>query len=250
MRWLLALILLAGARATFSAENNEAPLVEALMRSQGLAPGKPSADAYGEWGIEVRGTAKNPQLVETDCFPRDIGSWSFSGKRFSYVADNRGEWGGELTVREGNGPPRTLLRENVLFMLPDGRDLYIFSGLDHGGDRGGLHVVENYDSRPGFRSISQLPGTPLAIGVAEDHLGGFLVVSRLALARVRTGNSMVEILMARHAPLNGANSVLQVGRSQILIGLCGGVAQVHLPWHTRPPDATYEIPIVTYWTRE
>ncbi len=55
--------------------------------------------------------------------------------------------------------------------------------------------------------------------------------------------------MARHAPLNGANSILAIGKSQILVGLCEGVAQVKLPWRMRPPDATCEIPIVTFWTR-
>ena len=55
--------------------------------------------------------------------------------------------------------------------------------------------------------------------------------------------------MARHAPLYGANSILAIGKSQILVGLCEGVAQVKLPWRMRPPDATCEIPIVTFWTR-
>jgi hypothetical protein len=67
---------------------------------------------------------------------------------------------------------------------------------------------------------------------------------------VRYTSDTIDVLMARHAPLPDANSVLSVSKSEILIGICGGIAQVHLPWRSRPPDAEYNIPIVTYWTRQ
>lgn len=248
-----ALCLLAGVAVAgpedVANEQAGAARVEKALRAQGLVPGKQSPpDEYGEWGIEVLGTPDEPRFIERNCVPPEPVSPSFAGKRFSYEARNRGEWGGQFALRDRGGRPRALLDENIVALIPSGSDLYVFSGLDHGMDEGGVHVVEDFDSRPRFRSISKLPGTPLAIGRTDDHVGGFLVVTRYSLTRVFGGHS-IEVLMARHAPLYHANSVLAVGRSQILIGLCGGVAQVQLPWYVPIPGTARDIPVVTYWTR-
>lgn len=245
---LLAGVVIAGPEDVAN-EQAGAARVEAALRAQGLTPGKQAPpDEYGEWGIEVQGTPQDPRFVERNCVPPAPVSPSFAGKRFSYESRNRGEWGGQLILRDRGARPRALLDENIFALIPSGSALYVFSGLDHGMDEGGVHVVESFDSRPRFRSISKLPGTPLAIGRTDDHVGGFLVVTRYSLTRVFGGDS-IEVLMARHAPLYNANSVLAVGRSQILIGLCGGVAQVQLPWYIPLPDAGRDIPVVTYWTR-
>jgi hypothetical protein len=251
-----ALVVFAGMAAAapedLAKEMAGAARVEKILRAQGLAPGKQAPpDEYGDFGLSVGGTAEKPEFTNTRCVPPMYDSPSFSGKRFHYVAKNHGEWGGEFMVREGDGPERPLLEENVIFLIPDGADLYVLSGLDHGMDNGGVHVVRDFDSNPQMVSVSRLPGTPLAYTRGDGMHGELLVVSKLAVTRVRTNSvpESLEVLMARHARLPGANSVLSIGRSQILIGLCGGVAQVQLPWYVRVPGAERDIPVVTYWTR-
>lgn len=232
-----------------TAPESDAAFVEVTLRAQGLLPGKNPPPEQGEWAYEIRGTAHRPKFEKTACFapePRDL----FEGKRFSFIADNRGEWGGELTVRQGKGRARTLIRENVIDMVPFNTTLYVFTGLDHGAmDHGAVYAIEDYDTKPRLRFITLLPGTPRAVSLDESR-GGLLVVTRLSLTVVRTSSDTIDVLMARHAPLPEATSVMSVGRSEILIGICGGVAQVHLPWHSRPPDPDYNIPIVTYWTAQ
>jgi hypothetical protein len=102
-------------------------------------------------------------------------------------------------------------------------------------------------SRLQLKTLGQLPGTPRAVSFSPE-LNGFLVASRLGLALVRPGGSL-EFLMARHAKLPDVNSVLAISRSQILAGICGGVAQIHLPWQSRESGPVNDIPVVTYWTR-
>jgi hypothetical protein len=228
----------------------DAILVENTLRMQGLQPGKQPPEEQGDWGYEVRGTAENLLFKKTDCYPFPVGRTSFEGARFSFISDDRGEWGGKLIAREGKTHERILIDENVIDMIPMGSRLYVFTGSDHGSlDYGAVHVIEDYDSRPRARLITLLPGTPRAVTL-DSTRGGFLVVTRLSLTLVRTSSDTIDVLMARHASLPAANSVLSVSKSEILIGICGGVAEVQLPWHTRPPDAEYNIPIVTYWTRQ
>lgn len=227
----------------------DAALVENALRAQGLSPGKTPPADHGSWGLEVKGTAANPEFSATDCFQFTEGRTAFAGRRYIYQAHNRGEWGGELTVRGGSGSSRTLLRENVFDIYPHENRLYVFTGSDHGGvDHGAVYEIEDFDRRPRVRFITLLPGTPRAVGLDAEGRG-FLVVTRLSLTLVRTSSDTIDVYMARHAPLPDSNSLLQVSKSEILIGICGGIAQVHLPWRSRPPDPEYNIPIVTYWTR-
>jgi len=155
-----------------------------------------------------------------------------------------------LTVRDGKGAARTLIRQNVVDILPAFDELLVFTGLDHGSmDDGAVYAIENYDEKPRVRFITLLPGTPRAV-IDDEHQGGFLVLTRLSLSVIRTHRDRIEVLMSRHAPLPDANSLLSVSKSEILVGICGGIAQVRLPVRGRDPDADYPIPIVTYWTRQ
>jgi hypothetical protein len=246
--WILPLIFLPWILA--GATEPGAASIEESLRAQGLSPGKTPPADQGTWALEVRGTATNPQFTETVCYQFTEGRTTFSGRRYVYEARNRGEWGGELTVRRGSGSSRTLIRENIFDIHPYGNRLYVFTGLDHGSmDHGAVYEIEDFDKRPRVRFITLLPGTPRAVGLDAEGRG-FLVVTRLSLTLVRTSSDTIDVFMARHAALPDSNSLLQVSKSEILIGICGGVAQVHLPWRSRPPDPEYNIPIVTYWTRQ
>ena len=228
---------------------SSAEFVERTLRAQGLVPGKKPPAEQGDWAYAVRGTPEKPEFEEWECYPFTEGRTSFKGKRFEYLANNRGEWGGEFSVRDGKGVARTLIRENVVEILPAHDELLVFTGLDHGSmDHGAVYAIEHYDEAPRLRFITLLPGTPRVV-IDDEHRGGFLVLTRLSLSVIRTHMDRIEVLMSRHAPLPDANSVLSVSKSEILVGICGGIAQVHLSWRSRMPDPEYNIPVVTYWTR-
>jgi hypothetical protein len=132
----------------------------------------------------------------------------------------------------------------------------VFTGLAHiGVNYGRVDIVENYDSDPRPRRLTELPEVPEVV-VLDYNWGGFLVVSTLSVSHVSTSGGL-HLIMARHAYLPSPNSVMSMGEADILVGVCGGVAWIHAPWRMHlPPDrdpvaeATNNIPVVTYWTRQ
>jgi hypothetical protein len=249
MKAIAALALIVLSAMSADAADREQATVEKLLRDNGLSPrARPSW--HEKFALEIRGTERKPELVTTSCATTGNGRKSFRGSRFNYIADNRGEWGGELNMRDGDEALRPIVPGNVRDLIPVEDDLYVFTGLSHiGVDYGALHVIENFDTEPKGRLLTQLPESSDVV-VFDRNWGGFLVVSSLSIGVVdlRGGLHMV---MARHAYMPRPNSVMTIGPADILVGLCGGVAWIHAPWRmNRPPDPADEIPIVTYWTRQ
>jgi len=252
---LAGLLVIVLASMTATAEVRLPKDVQKVLRDNGLSPR--SRPAWNEkYSIEIRGTEQKPELITGTCPSRPRGRQSIQGKRFTYEADNRGEWGGDLNVREGGGPKRSLVRGNTQDLITLSDDLYVFTGLDHLGlSYGAVDIVENYDSNPNSRPLTVLPEAPAVVAL-DTNWGGFLAVSPLSVSLV-TPNGSLHVIMARHAYLPSPNSVMSMGEADILIGVCGGVAWIHAPWRMHfPPDrdpvaeAANNIPLVTYWTRQ
>jgi len=233
-----------------NAADREQAAVEKVLRDSGLSPrSRPSGEKEG-FALEIRGTEQRPELATTSCSLRRKGNHSIQGKRFRYEADNRGEWGGQLNVY-GSGPKRAIVGGNVVDLIAIEDDLYVFTGLDHLLSTGGVDVIESYDSNPASRHLTETPEAPSVV-VLDRNWGGFLIVSSLSVSLVTLHGSL-HMIMARHAYLPNPNSVLTIGRADILVGVCGGVAWIHAPWRmNRPPDPARadEIPLVTYWTNQ
>ena len=256
MRVLRLIGLFAAALSSVSAASDRQHVaVQTFLRDNGLSVrSRPSWDE--KFAFEVRGTEQKPELVTASCPSRQEGRTAIQGIRFSYEADNRGEFGGDLNVRDGKGPARSIVGGNVHTLIPFGKDLYVFTGLDHLGlSYGDLDIVENFDSAPKARHLTATPEAPQVVAL-DSSWGGFLIVSSLSVSVVTLGGSL-HVIMARHAFLPSPNSVLSMGEADILVGVCGGVAWIHAPWrrHLPPnPDpaaaASDEIPVVTYWTRQ
>ncbi len=243
-------VLLSGTPQYGSAMEPEQAAVENLLRANGLVPRSRLSRNPEKSSIVVRGTERKPEFVVSSCGAETPEPTTLRGKRFTYEADNRGEFGGELNVREGGGAARPIVRGNVHALRAIENDLYVFTGLDHlGMSSGSVDLIEDYDSHPRSRHLTDLPEAPQLV-VQDRNWDGFLVVSTLSISVIqRHGN--LDIIMARHAYLPRPNSVLSVGPADILVGVCGGVAWVHAPWRmNRPPDPTDGIPLVTYWTRQ
>ena len=252
--WLLLVAVPAAAADTAqtNAETQQrlAAAFEELLRAQGLQRSDTAPTEQAAFAIGVDGSAERPELVAAPCVPKWQGDTDLQGKEFRYVAKNRGEWGGTLTAQRDGGRPQTLVEDNIIELVPRGRDLYVFTGLDNGMERGAVYVIENYDEKPRARFMTLLPGMPVLVAPI-DHRPELLVVTNLSLTLVNTSvhGGHIEVLMARAGRLPFPNSVLPIGRGHIFIGICGGVAHVKLPWNLpRTGDGVDPIPQIVYWT--
>ena len=225
--------------------------IDAFLASQGFKPAARLRPSESDVAFSILGTAEAPKLVVKSCLHSPGGQTQLTGTRFSYESEDRGEWGGELKVREGRGPLKNLLKGNVVELVPFDTRLYVFIGSDHlGAGYGAVHVIEDYDSRPDIHFVSQLPGTPAVVHL-DPRWAGLVIISRQSISVLLPGSNSLKILMANHAPLVGANSFLSYGPADMLIGLCGGVAHVHFPWRLNaPPDLYDEIPLVRFWAKK
>jgi hypothetical protein len=162
---------------------------------------------------------------------------------------DHGEFGGSLSVSQGPAKPRVMLDANVIHLLPVGDDLFVFSGLAHMGlSVGAVHRIENYDSAPVLQLFTLLPAKPDVIAM-EPKTQRIVAVSEISVSEIWGG--FYNVITARHHRFPHATSAL-VSWPNFLIGHCGGVALLELPWRRhRPPalDHSDQITIVSYWTR-
>jgi len=150
---LVCLLSMLAATSTGAAERRQVN-VEKVLRESGLSR-RADLTLDAKFAIKVGGTEQKPEFVNASCHSGQSRDLSIKGKRFSYAADNRGEWGGALNVRENGGLPRPIVPGNVQALFPIKDDLYVFTGLSHiGADYGALHVIEKFDSQPAQRLLT------------------------------------------------------------------------------------------------
>jgi len=225
--------------------------VERQLRAQGLIPMKaPPACSHDDSNPRywVSGDISKPVVTLTR--REQTGSQtSLHGKRFEYSSVDHGEFGGSLSVSQGQGKPRVLLDANVIHLLPTGDDLFVFSGLAHMEmSVGAVHIIENYDSAPSLQTFTRLPAKPDVIAI-DPKTWRIVVVSENSVSEIWAG--VYSVITARQHRFPHATSAL-VSWPNFLIGHCGGVALLELPWRRhRPPalDQSDQITIVSYWTR-
>lgn len=234
-----------------SADDPAPGAVERQLRAQGMVPMEaPPACSQDDSNPRywVSGDIAKPVIALTR---RDQagGQTSLRGKRFEYTSVDHGEFGGTLSVSRGQAKPRELLEANVIHLLPVGDDLFVFSGLAHMGlSVGAVHRIENYDSAPALQVFTRLPAKPDVIAM-DPKTWRIVVVSENSVSEIWAG--FYNVITARHHRFPHATSAL-VSWPNFLIGHCGGVALLELPWRRhRPPalDQSDQITIVSYWTR-
>jgi hypothetical protein len=225
--------------------------VERQLRAQGLVPMKaPPACSQDDpnpryW---VSGDIAKPVITLTRR-EHAASQTSLRGKRFEYSSVDHGEFGGSLNVSQDRGKPRVLLDANVIHLLPAGDDLFVFSGSAHlGSSVGAVHIIENYDTAPSLQPFTRLPAKPDVIAM-DPRTWRIVVVTETSVSEIWAG--FYNVITARQHRFPHATSAL-VSWPNFLIGHCGGVALLELPWRRhRPPalDHSDQITIVSYWTR-
>lgn len=81
------------------------------------------------------------------------------------MGSSRGEWGGELVYRDGQGNDHRLLEENVVAIHANGGETWVFTGLAHkSSNDGAIHVVsQSGDGIPRVRLVHRLLGEPYRV---------------------------------------------------------------------------------------
>jgi hypothetical protein len=204
-------------------------------------------DYENDSAFKIGGTASRPMLENTWCGPPEpLTSFLFKTGSLTYLVENKGEWGGSLSVQKGDAEPQTLVRENITSLWPDGDRLMVFTGLEHGDSVGGVYVIDHFKSQPSARQLTRLPEAPRAIVEQKREFlpSTFIVVGERSIAAVDS-NYRFDVHMAGHA-LPAPTSALVDG-AHIYVGICGGVADVYLPWHSSRPSSPIHIPLIRYW---
>ena len=103
---------------------------ESVMASHSVPPSLPSefariryvvsTSSHGESGTCVRRVQRAPEHAAK--FGPGV-----------LLGGDRGEWGGELVLRDGIGNDKKLLEENVISIHTIGTEAYVFTGLSHMG---------------------------------------------------------------------------------------------------------------------
>jgi hypothetical protein len=235
------------------ADDHRVSAVEKLLSDSGFvavadAPFEPEeVDYENDAAFRLLGTASQPTLESAWCGPPEtVDSFVFKTGSLVYLVENKGEWGGSLSVGDGDAEMRKLVRENVVNMSPDGDRLMVFTGLEHGDSAGGVYAIDDYKTLPTVRPITRLPESPRVIVERPREIlpSIFVAIGQRSISAVDS-NYRFDVYMAGH-PLPSPNSALIDG-GHIYVGVCGGVADVVLPGLGSRSSAAKRIPLIRYW---
>jgi hypothetical protein len=225
-----------------------AQTAEQLLSNEGLKPvaGAPIACA-GTAVIVGWESRTKPKVRVQSSFAARSGDVNYAGKTFTYQSKNGGEWGSTLTVRRRGQEPKVILRDSdVMWLLPIGEVLYVFTGIQHLGlDQGAVHAIDRYDSAPNIRLVSLLPAAPLAV----TSLGGtdsFLIASSRAVFEIQADRSL-QVHTINQFWFEQPTSVIRVN-GDLIVGLCSGAAVVHIPWLTNAAPSREAVATVRYFS--
>ncbi len=217
-----------------------------LERDGFVATAAPGWDCRGPSYIVSWSDGKLIGRRKTARAPESPERLSFAGQRFQYEAKNRGEWGGELSVRLPDGSTRSLVRDNTRALVPVGDQLFVFAGLAHLiGDAGAVWVVDDFDRAPLASRVTLLPSMPELVSI-DPTSGEFLMVSSHAVMRLRKTNTL-SIDSIRQFWLRDPTSVV-LQRPYYAIGACGAVVVVHVPALDNRMSESMT-PTVTYYAK-
>ena len=163
------------------------------------------------------------------------------------VGEDRGEYGGGLTLAGPNGAPvRQLLTENVVQLLPVKSGVLVVTGLLHlGVDRGALWLFyKDQREQWSINKIAELDGHPSAIYNNRSTV----IVTGHGVTLVNQESAAKEIASLPFAQTY-PNSVAEDARGQIYIGMNAFVVQL-IPtktgyadeWFTKPHCLDREAP--------
>ncbi|WP_090178782.1 MULTISPECIES: hypothetical protein [unclassified Duganella] len=103
---------------------------------------------------------------------------TFNGK--SLIGTNKGEWGGNLSVVDSDGTAHLLIRDNIVQLIQEKDELFVFTGLAHlASARGAIYKVTGNKEDVNAEKVTLLPGAPEAVAIERNdrEYFAFLIVT-------------------------------------------------------------------------
>lgn len=229
VRMLMCLLLFASPTC-FSGE------IEDVLTRAGLVESKiPTGDAWTAANhalvdYVIADDAEQLAIKEVKNFrQRQDTKVTFNGKAF--IGANRGEWGGNLSIVDPDGTAHILIRDNIVQLIQEKDELFVFTGLAHlGSAQGAIYKVTRGQGDVNTEKVTLLPGAPEVVAVERSDSGyfAFLVVTNDGLVSFSPkffGMKVLAIDQFWHGLYPNSARVLD---SQLIIGMRSGVAVVSM----------------------
>lgn len=229
VRMLMGLLLFASS-SCFSAEIEEAlsraGLVESEMPSGNawLAANRSLVDYViatdaGQLTIKEVKNFRRPQETKV----------TFNGKLL--IGANRGEWGGKLSVVDSDGTTYILVRDNIVQLIQEKDELFVFTGLAHlGSAQGAIYKLTGNKEDVNAEKVTLLPGAPAVVVIERNDRGyfAFLIVTNDGLVSFSPKSSEMRVLAIDQFWHGLYPTSAHLLGSQLIIGMRSGVAVVRM----------------------
>jgi len=154
---------------------------------------------------------------------------TFNGK--SLIGTNRGEWGGNLSIVGADKTEHILIRDNIVQLIQEKDELFVFTGLAHfGSAQGAIYKVIRDKEDVSAEKVTILPGAPTVVTVErnEREYFAFLIVTNDGLVSFSPKFGEMKVLAIDQFWHGLYPTSAQLLNSQIIIGMRSGVAVVSL----------------------
>lgn len=151
----------------------------------------------------------------------------FNGK--TLIGENKGEWGGSLSVVSQDGTKQILIPENIVQLIQEEDELFVFTGLAHlFSAHGAIYKVVRDKEDVKAEKLTLLPGAPQVVIAERNDRGyfGFLIVTNDGLVRFTPKYLDLKVLAIDQFWSGLYPTSAQLVDNQLMIGMRSGVAVV------------------------
>jgi hypothetical protein len=206
---------------------------DALNRAGLVETPTPTGDAWAAANHHlvdyvIANDAGKPAIKEVKGLrqPREI-KVAFNGN--TLIGENKGEWGGSLSVVNQDGTKRILIPENIVQLIQEEDELFVFTGLAHlFSAQGAIYKVTHDKAGVKAEKVTLLPGAPQVVVTERNDRGyfGFLIVTNDGLVRFTPKYLDLKVLAIDQFWSGLYPTSAQLVDNQLMIGMRSGVAVV------------------------
>ena len=234
-------LLLFASCSCFGAELDEALSRAGLVESDIPAGDKWVAANRNLVDYVIANDAGKLTIREVEHFnrPRET-KVTFNGKVL--IGVNKGEWGGGLSVVNADGTSQLLIGTNVVQLIQEKDELFVFTGLAHGfSAHGALYKITRDKQGVSAEKLTLLPGAPETVATARNDRGyfAFLIVTDDGLLTFNPQYSEMKVLAIDQFWHGLYPNSAQLLNDQLIVGMRSGVAVVSMAPFSRVTKVQY-----------
>ena len=147
------------------------------------------------------------------------------------ISVNKGEWGGHLSVVGSDGNEHILIRDNIVQLVQEQDELFVFTGLAHmGSAQGAIYKITGNREDVSAEKVTLLPGAPQVVTVERNERGylTFLIVTNDGLLSFNPKSGEMKILAIDQFWHGLYPTSAQLLDGQLIVGMRSGVAVVSI----------------------